>query len=192
MNNIIIKQKDETVSWEGIRDVLIKAHTTNRERGIIMRYPSLPASEIEDKIRTGNGKILVAIDDKKLVGVSGYQIKKSNKWYCNTTYFYMCFSGVLPEYAGNGIYKSLYLCSEKERERLGIPIMIFDTHEKNQRILKINQQNGFIKVDYLNYGDHNNVVMAKWFDKQPFSKSYIRYRFYRSVLSIKIRAFFND
>ena len=106
MNNIVYQEKTENISWEEIKSVLVAAHAQNVSKGIVMRYPSLPAAEIAKKIKDGNGKMFVALDCGKLVGVSAYIIKRSNVWYSDTDFMYKCFSAVLPEYGGKGIYRT--------------------------------------------------------------------------------------
>ena len=57
-SGIQIMEKPDWVSWDEIHEVLWRAHEKNREKGIIMAYPSLSGEEIKNKI--GNkGKILI-------------------------------------------------------------------------------------------------------------------------------------
>lgn len=190
MSNILIKEKDESVSWDDVKSVIVAAHQVNFAKGIVMRYPSLPADEIAKKISDGNGKMIVALDGDKVVGVSAYMIKKGKTWYCKECYMYLCFTGMLPEYSGRGIYKGLNEFIEEERKRLDLQIVMFDTHEKNKRIMDVNKRGGFKEVDYKRYGDHCNIVLVRWVKECPFSNLYIRYRFIRKFLLVKLKMMF--
>lgn len=183
---IKIIEKPESLSWDAIHECLWNSHALNRANGVVMKFPSLPGEEIKKRIEKGRGKMFVAMIDGNIAGVAGYQIKKCNTWYCAGEYLYLCFAGVLPEYSGNGVYKQLYIYRERERGKLQIPLLIFDTHEKNLRMIKINQRNGFSKVDYKRYGDHFNVVMAKWEGTCPYSKWYVCLRYLLKKYRLRI------
>lgn len=114
-DNIQILVKPDSISWDDIHDCLWASHDVNRTKGVIMKFPSLPGAEIQKRIENGNGKMFVALDGDKVVGVAGYQIKHSTYWFCKSDYLYLCFAGVLPEYSGKGIYKMLYIYRERER-----------------------------------------------------------------------------
>jgi len=188
MDKIQIIQKPDYISWDDIHECLWSSHAVNREKGVVMKFPSLPGYEIQKRIESGNGKMFVALDGEKVAGVAGYQIKHSNYWFCKSDYLYLCFAGVLPEYSGKGIYKLLYIYREREREKFGLPLLVFDTHEKNQRMIDINCHNGFVKVGYKYCGDHNNVVLAKWGTKCPYPMWYIRLRYLLNKYKLRLRS----
>lgn len=186
-NKVNIIEKPESISWDDIHECLWNSHAQNRANGVMMKFPSLPGEEIKKRIEAGNGKMFIATIDDNLVGVAGYQVKKCKSWYCTGNYLYLCFAGILPEYSGKGIYKKLYIYIEREREKLHLPIVLFDTHESNLHMIEINQHNGFVKVDYKRYGDHYNVVMAKWGDSCPYSKWYIKLRYLLKKYKLKLK-----
>lgn len=187
-SNIQIVEKPDWVSWDDIHKVLWEAHADNREKGIWMRYPSLSGEEIRLRVE-GKGKMFCAIKDGKLVGSAALVSKNTRLWFdeSKTTYAYLCFTGVLPECAGQGVYKHLYGCVEREKEKLGLTHIMFDTHEKNCRMLEINAKNGFFPVDYKFCKDHFNIVMANWPKECPYSKVRIRYEFEKRKLRVKIK-----
>ena len=189
MNNIIIKEKEDNISWEEIRSCLIAAHAENFSNGIVMKNPSLPASEIEKKIKNENGKMYVAMDGDKVIGTAAYSIRRNKVWFCQSEYINLCFVAILPNYGGRGIYKALHMYIEKERERLNLPLLVFDTHENNKRMIKINERNGFRKVDYKRCGDHCNVMMAKWVGRCPYSSIYIYYKYWTSYVSVCLKSY---
>lgn len=167
-SDICIVEKPDWVSWDDIHEVLWKAHAENRSNGMKMSYPSLPGSAIREKIGE-NGKILVALDNDRLVGTAALKTKQTTLWFGQHQFGYCCFDSVLPEYNGIGIYKRL--CEEREKmvRNMGLEMMLFDTHERNERVMSVNEKSGYKKVDLKFYKDHYNVVMVKWLNGCPYS-----------------------
>ena len=185
-HTVQIIEKPDWVSWDEIHNVLWEAHRQNREKGIIMRFPSLSGEEIKSKIGS-SGIFFVAIDGKKVVGTLALIIKKGNKWYCKGHYGYFCFGSVLPEYSGKGIYQKLYHETETAAKERGQKVIIGDTNEHNLRILKITKQDGFVLVGYKACKDHFNKVIAKWLNECPYPSWYIKSRYLLSKVLIKTR-----
>ena len=171
-----IIEKPEWVSWNEIHDVIWKAHESNRQQGINMRFPALPGEEIKKRVE-GNGKMYVALDGNKVVGTAAFRTKKANLWCGKGSYAYYCFASVLPEYRGKGINGQLYEHIESESLRNGLSRIMFDSHEKNSRIAEINQRHGYKKVSYKRYDDHYNIVFVKWLDGCPYSESRCKVEF---------------
>lgn len=173
---IEIVEKPDWVSWDELHSVLWKAHAQNREKGLNMAFPALPGEEIK-KIIEGQGKMLVALCEGKVVGTAAIKVKKASLWCGRGEYAYCCFASVLPEYNGMGIYKQLCLIREKVAHDIGLNRMMFDTHEQNDRVLAVNRTNGYKFVDVSIWKDHYNVVMVKWLNGCPYSDSYCRCQF---------------
>lgn len=187
-NNVVITEKPDWVSWDEIHDVLMASHAENRSKGIVMSFPLMKGEEIQKKIGD-EGKMLVALDGKKVVGTSGIIIKRSNLW-CgekNESYADCVFASVLPGYNGLGLFKKLDCMREKIALEMGINKMIGDTHEKNRHRLEIAKKAGYKFVGMRFYKDHFNVVMVKWLEGCPYSDLYCKWRFYKSWLYNKIR-----
>lgn len=185
-SGIQIMEKPDWVSWDEIHEVLWKAHEKNREKGIIMAYPSLSGEEIKNKI--GNkGKMFLAIKGNKVVGTLALIEKMGNRWYNTGRYGYLCFGAVLPEYSGKGIYRSLYQLAETTAKQMNLPVLTRDTNENNARMLKITIQEGYHFVECKAWKDHFNIVRAKWLDKCPYPTWYIRTRFILSKTITKLR-----
>lgn len=185
-SSIQIVEKPDWVSWEEIHDVLWEAHRQNREKGIIMRNPSLSGEEIKNIIGS-NGMFFLAIDGKKIVGTLALIAKTGKKWYCQGDYGYVGFGAVLPEYSGQGVYQNLYQQTESAAKNRGLNVLIIDTNEKNSRILKIMKQDGYVSVGYIALKDHFNIVIAKWLNKCPYPLWYIKFRFLLSKMYKKTR-----
>lgn len=167
-SNIQIVEKPDWVSWDDIHDVVWRAHAQNREKGIVMRYPSLQGEEIRQRIE-GKGKMFVALDGTTLVGTAAYSVKDSSLWCGKGDYGYYCFAAILPSYRKMGIYPKLCEIREKEMIKQGIHRIMMDTHEGNKRELALAQKQGFIPIDFVVRKDHNSVLMVKWLDRCPYS-----------------------
>lgn len=174
--SIQIIEKPDWVSWDDIHDVLWKAHGQNREQGMNMALPALPGEEIKKRIE-GNGKMLVAICDDRVVGTAAIKRKTAKLWCGNTEYAYICFASVLPEYNGKGIYKALDIKREELALSMGLDKMLGDTHEGNEHRLSIAKKAGYKFVDLSVWKDHYNVVMVKWLKGCPFSDLYCNIQF---------------
>ena len=187
--SIRILVKPDYVSWDDIHDVIWKSHEENRKNGVIMRYPSLPGSEIEKKIGA-DGKMLVALtEDGKLVGTAAMMQKKAKLWFGENDFAYCCFASILPEYNGKGIYKEMCRLQEEMARGEGLNMMMFDTHEKNARNLGHSVKAGYRFVDLKFYRDHYNVVMVKWLDGCPYSRFWCSMNYRLRRVGVKIRSF---
>lgn len=183
---IQVLEKPDWVSWDEIHDVLWKAHEQNRENGIMMALPSLSGEKIKEMI--GNtGKMFVAIDGDKVVGTFALIKKTGDKWYCRGVYGYLCFAAVLPEYTGKGIYRSLYQRAETTAKQMELPVLIRDTNEHNDRMLKISKKEGYYYVDYKICKDHYNIIRAKWLNGRPYTEFYIKYQYLLRMWYKKLR-----
>lgn len=177
-NNIEILERPDWVSWDDIHDVLWKAHAMNREKGINMAFPALPGDKICEMIEGGNGKMFVAVDKNTVVGTGAVIKKKHNLWCGKGEYGYLCFASVLPNYSSMGIYKQLREYIERETCKMGIDKVLFETHEGNGRMLRINSRNDYKMVDFkVTSTDHYNVLMVKWLDGCPYSDLYVKWQF---------------
>ena len=183
---IQIIEKPDWVSWDEIHEVLWKAHEQNRQKGIIMSYPSLSGKEISDRIGD-NGIMFLAIDGNKVVGTLALIARIGKLWYDSGKYGYLCFGAVLPEYSGKGIYRLLYQRAECTAKQMGLLVLTRDTNEKNARMLRITKQEGYHFVQLKAYKDHFNIVRAKWLVECPYSLWYIKLRYSISVLKTKLR-----
>lgn len=183
---IQIVEKPEWVSWDDIHNVLWTAHADNRNKGVVMRYPSLSGEEIRLKIE-GHGKMLVALDETKVVGTAAIIVKGAKYWCGKGNYAYICFASVLPEYNGKGIYKALDIKREEIALSMGLERMLGDTHENNTHRLVIAKKAGYRFVDYKPYGDHFNVVMVKWLNGCPYSSFRCEVAFHMRKWSVKTR-----
>lgn len=187
--SIQIVEKPDWVSWDDIKQCLYEAHAVNREKGINMAHYQWPAEKIKQSLGE-NGFMLVAMDGDKLVGTAGIGEKFGNKWYVKGRYAYECYAGVLPEYAGIGIYKMLEIKRESKVREDGYDVLLGDTHSKNSHRIDIALKNGFRLVRFFRAAskDHYSVVIAKWLNGCPYSSIYCWMRFQTSKLHALIHS----
>jgi GNAT superfamily N-acetyltransferase len=185
-DNIRIIEKPDFVSWDDIHEVLWEAHAENRENGINMPFPALPGEKIREKIEGGHGKMFVAMLDDRVVGTGAILIENKSFWWGENTYAYCCFGSVLPEFRGHGIYKEIELRQEEETKANGLEIMLFETHERNKRMLTISKKNGYKAIEFIVF-DYYNIAMAKWLNGCPYSDWYLACRFHVYKLYRKLR-----
>lgn len=179
--DIVICEKPQSVTWDSVHDLLWESHADNRAKGINMRYPSLPGSEIRKRVEN-NGKMFVALDGEKVVGTAAVILKKKGYWCggLEDIYGYKCFIGLLPEYQGHGIFGKMDMFVEDYVARKKVDKICFDTNTKNRNIIRQSLKHGYRKIDCEFYGDHKNVVMVKWLNcKPPYSKlsTWLYYRY---------------
>ncbi len=185
---INIVTKPDWVTWDEIKKCLYDAHADNRAKGLNMTHYLWSASKIQEFIGA-HGVMLVALDENKVVGTAALAEREGKAWYAKGTYAYMCFAGILPEYRGLGLYKVLIKEREKIAKSLGYQTILFDTHFENKIIHNIAKKNGyrFVRFFLANSMDHYSVVMVKWLLGSPYSKSYCRWKYLKSILKVRIK-----
>lgn len=185
MSDIKIIEKPDWVSWDTIHEVLVAAHAENRSKGVVMAYSIQPADKMAEICK--DGVMFLAMDGDKVVGTGAVVLKKENRWYYKGTAAFETFAGILPEYAGRGIYKLLSDARKSKVIEMGVPVIIGLTHEKNYRRLKIAKQLGAKFVQLRAGQDHYNVVFVRYLNGCPFSDWFIFIMFNASKVLYKLR-----
>lgn len=162
MSKISIIEKPLEISWETIHEVLLAAHQENRSKGIIMAYSVQEGDKIKEIIEDSGGIMFVALDENKVVGTLGVEVKKENRWYNKGLCAYYVFGSLLPEYRGMGIFQKLNEQSNSWVKEKGLPMIVSATHEKNKRMIQIWKETGFKKVHFRAGSDHYNVYVARY------------------------------
>lgn len=188
--SIVIKAKDESVSWAQIQECLWKAHESNRGQGIVLKTTLLGPEELEARVN-GNGArstTFVAMDGDRVVGTGTISFQKINKWFFKGVAAHQMLMGVIPEYQGHGIYRKIDACRNALIEQEGVGLIYFGTAEGNLGKQKIAIKDGFRYVDFIatETSDHYSVLMAKWIGKCPYSSLYIRFMYLRLKLKTKM------
>lgn len=164
---IVYLEKPDRVSWEDIRSVIWQAHADNFAKGVFMRYATLSAEEIRERVE-GAGTMFVAMAGERVVGTAAVVARRFRLWCGWGDYAYFCFAAVHPEYTGRGIYHELCRICEDRARTMSLSRMLYDTNEKNVKVLEISQASGYRPVGHKRWEDHYSLVMAKWLDGCPF------------------------
>jgi len=190
MSEVRIIEKPQDISYAVIKDIMYRAHESNRQKGIFMHSVELSPEQLEAKVGE-NGKTFIAEIDGKIVGTASLEVVRRNAWYAKGQGDIAdeIFVGVLPESKGHGIYSKLYAAIEDEARARGYGMVVFNTAAKNKTKQDISRKKGFVPVGWFvsKDNDHYSVIMAKWLGKCPFSKIYIKLRFLYSKWLVTIR-----
>ena len=187
MADIKVILKPDSIPYDKIHDVLLKAHKNKKKNGMTMRNVSLSGEEIKEKIGK-DGKCYVALDGEKIVGTASYRIRTINKWYHKGKTAEFILSGILPEYRGKHIFPQLEEIRIAALKEAGINTIQFDTAENNARRQEIAKKVGYYYVDFFaSHSNHYSVEMFRWLDKPPFSKGYCALRYHLKKIYIKTR-----
>lgn len=184
--DIKIVEKPEWVTWDEVQSVIAASHEENHKKGIVMLNSMLSAEAIKEKVGE-NGKVFVALDGKKVVGVAAIKQKCSSLWFGTNTFGYCCFASILPEYNGRGLYGILCEKREEIAKELGLDMMMFDTHERNQNVITMNERKGYYKVGCKVCKNHDNVVMVKWLNGCPYSHTQVVSHYWKSRITVKLK-----
>ena len=176
---IAVIERPDNVSWEDISRTLRRAHEDNVKKGIVLPYPHLPPEEIEAKTEGRGGKMFVALDEGKVVATGAVAIIEKDLWCGNGKYAYCFLASVLPEYAGQGLYRKIVAAQEDYAKANGVFRMMFDTDERNTRMLEISIKNGYRRVTYRVKEGRNSVLLVKWLNGCPYSKLQCYWKFIR-------------
>lgn len=183
-----IKEKDDSISYEVIHQVLEKAHQIHKDNGFVLKTSKLSGEELKKRIGE-NGKCFVALCNGEVVGTLSVRFVKRNTWYAQGTIPDYILAGILPKYQGMHINTML---SNKIFDYLkdkGFDRIELDTAEKNKQAIKVYEHLGFRLVDFKAFSgaDHYSVVMIKNFYKFPHSKVYYSLRYLIKKYYIKLR-----
>ena len=176
---VTVLVRPESISWEEISTVLKRAHSENVRSGIILPYPQLPPEEIYAKTEGRGGVMFVALSEGIVVGTGAVAIIEKNLWCGRGKYAYCYFDAVLPDYSGQGVYRKIVAAQEGYAKSYGVSRMLFDTDERNKRILEISEKNGYRRVDYKIRENRYSVLMVKWLGKASYSRLGCALRFAR-------------
>lgn len=190
--DFIVVPKPNSLSWEDIRQVIWLSHADNRVRGIYMRHFKLSAREIQEKVEAEGGQLFVALDGDKLVGTAAVLPRYFRLWCGEGMYAYCCFAAVLPEYRGFGVYRNLCKAREAYARSASFHWMMFDVHQRNQRLLDISRETGYLPVGCQYWDDHYSYLLAKWLVGSPPTPSHANFRFFLSRARAFLHRFQNS
>ncbi len=181
----ILKEKDDTVSWEEIQNLLSVAHKTNSEKGLFYSAENQTVEQLKNRADGGITYTILDSDaDNRLVATYTIKKHKINHWYTkqnlSNEVFILILLAVDPEYRGMGLANmTIENCIDYARKE-GIEVIILDTAEENIAMKNHCIKYGFKAVDCCNWAVTNyiSVVYAKWIFKNcPYSDEELRDRY---------------
>lgn len=188
MEEIIIKEKPDYISFDEIHKVIYSAHEENIKNGLCMRTATLTGDELKKRI--GNdGVCFVALDGEKVVGTMSVRFVQRQTWYAKNIIPDCILVGIIPEYRGKHIGSMLEQKMLEYVKNQGYKLIELDTAENNTHAINVYKHQGYKLVDYHAYEgvDHYSVVMVKWIDKCPYIDMYCKIRYYTRRTLIKLR-----
>lgn len=180
-------KKPDYISWDEIAQVIFEAHSSNRDNGIDIQNAHKTGSELRESLGV-NGACFVALENNKVVATSSIAFHEKNTWYHKGKIAYATLSGVLPSHKGKHLFSKLSkMCFDYALQQ-GIRVFYSNTAEGNRKYRAIAKKDGYNEVHMgrTTFNPHNYVVIVKWIDGAPFSKTFMQYKFFLSMLKIKI------
>lgn len=176
---ITVTERPQNISWAEISSVLIKAHEDNVKKGIVLPYPHLPPEKLKAKTEDRGGKMFVALYKGKVIATGAVAIIDKNLWCGKGMYAYCFLDAVLPEFAGQGIYRKIADAQEEFARNNLVYRMMIDTDERNSRMLVVSKKNGYRKIQYRVREGRNSIVLVKWLKGCPYSRLKCAWKFYQ-------------
>lgn len=182
MAEVLIREKDDSISFEAIQELLGAAHKSNIEKGLVYATANQTPEKLKSKIGEG-GVCFVALVEGALAGTITVSFRKLEYWYHSGDVAIVKLLGVNPEFKGLGIAPRLVSkCIETAQDR-GVKVLVSDSAEDNVIVRNILHKQGFLTVDYCKYAANNfySNVYAKWINGCPYGDFYrkLRYRLKR-------------
>ena len=178
MDDIIIIEKPNHITWDNIHELLLQAHKRNIKKGIISLYAQLPGEEIEKRLGK-DGRCWVAMDKDKIIGTTAVSFFIGQNWWNrNKKVAHSCFTGILQQYQGIGLVEQLDAKLIEYVRSLGVEMIQGDTAEGNRAMRKLAELGGYKTVDYFAPKSHHySIHFVKWYGNCPFSDKYINRRY---------------
>ena len=184
-----IIEKPDWVSWDVIRDIVYKAHESNRNKGVDIRNAHLSSEQLKESLGA-DGVCFVALDGDKVVATSSVAFHSLNTWFARGQKAgYGTLFAVLPEYTGLHLFSKLEHMLLEYAQKKGCVGFYIKTAERNTKMRNIAKNKGYFEVSIgrTSFNPHNYVTIYKWLGRRPFSAGYIRLRFFISLLILKIK-----
>lgn len=181
-----IIEKNDTVSYEQIHELLYEAHSVNRKKGFHVCTAEKTGEELQESIGP-EGKCFLAVDGDQVVGVTAVNTVQRNRWYAYCPIACQILVGVLPEYQGKHISSALHERLVAYVKEKGLPGIESQVAYNNQTIRKACKKWGFryVGFDVYKENDHYTVIMYKWINgRRPSSLICWIHYYYQKFLTI--------
>ena len=190
MEEIIIKEKDDSVSFEAIQELLTAAHMSNAEKGLIYATANQSVDKLKAKIGE-DGVCFIAMLGDVLAGTVTISFRELNYWYHSGEVAIIKLLGVSPEFKGRHISSKLIEKCIECAEKKGRRVIIADSAEQNVILRNLLHKYGFLTVDYCKYAANNfyTNVYVRWLDGCPHSRlsRSIHYKLKRMKIRLKYK-----
>ena len=169
--DIVIKEKDRSISYDSIQNLLNIAHEENKKQGLLYATANQSVDKLIAKI--GDGVCFIALDNENdnltLVGTCTLEKRNLNYWYVNSVdepLLLLKLVGVHPGWKKKGVGKKLIDSCIDYAYRNHYKMIVTDSAEENHAFRKLVNNCGFKAVDCVKYAGNNFVstVYAKWID----------------------------
>ncbi|MBU1082982.1 GNAT family N-acetyltransferase [Patescibacteria group bacterium] len=109
--------------------------------------------DLESLVKSGQIKILVAVDDSKIIGTVRYEFREDNSVYISKL-------SVLKKYRNQGVAKDLISRVESESRNKGVEVAKLDfMQEKNLQLFY--ESLGYEVKEAREHGNHHDVFVEK-------------------------------
>lgn len=171
MDNIVITEKPDWISYDMIHELLYAAHAINREKGFHVTSANMSGEELLKHIGD-EGKCFVALDGDKLVGTVSYRVVNRNFWCAKGLVADRILAGVHPDYKGRHIASRMYEKVIEDANSRGLKYIESTTQEQNIGVQKKNIKDGYRYISFVasKGADYYSVVMLQWLDGCPPAK----------------------
>ena len=185
MEDIQFMLKPDWVTWQDIKNCMIKAHEPLRKKGVVMQNQTMSVEEFETEYK--DTTCFVALKDKEVVGMCSCKITKVKMWWHKGDIFYSFGDAIIPEYRGTDVYLGLQKIRLDYIKQSGVRVLFFNTEENNKLVQKLNMKKGAkcVKFYASPKTSYYSVVMARWLDGCPYSDGYCNFRYNLSKFLVK-------
>ena len=190
---VVIKEKDDTISFDSIQELLDLSHAENIKHGLLYETANQPVEKLIAKI--GDGVCFVALNtngiDSFPIGTCTLEKRTLKYWYVNDKkepLLLLKLVGVHPAWKKRGIGKKLIDRCIDYASRNNYKIIVTDSAEDNYAFRKLMNNSGFSAVDCVKYAGNNFVstVYAKWINSMcPWDEATCKERYDEHRKTIK-------
>lgn len=164
--SIVIREKDDGVSWEQLTELLHNAYSDWQSAGLNYAAATQSAEATRRRAEPENAvkyTTLVAFDAERPVGTVSYGIFKGERWYHGEKYLLFYQFGVLREYQKSGIGSRLLSAVEAAAEREQAACVVMDTAQNAHSLVEWYHKKGYRDVNFISMPntDYYSLVFAK-------------------------------
>lgn len=147
-----IKEDEQDIAFE----IVLAGVNRLKERGIDQWQKGYPNIEtIRNDYENKSGYLLK--DDDKIIAYVSITTDKEDlyenikTWHCKEEYAIVHRVSIHNDFAGQGYAKVLFNAIKETAFQLEVGCVRIDTHPQNSQMIKVIENNGFIKVDEMMY-----------------------------------------